>query len=117
MPTDTHKPVGPDKPEYWLVDPETGKAEVTSGEIRPLTHVGPRPLQPTDKSGRYWAAIPSEKNGGTDIGLYDARSLNFTPQMHVPELTFNSQALWIDEQSKTAYIVYKSQLLKFLLRS
>jgi hypothetical protein len=115
MPTDSHKPVGPDKPEYWLVDPETGKGEVTSGEIRPLTHVGARPLQPAAKSGRYWAAIPSEKNGGTDIGLYDATSLNFAQKMHVPELTFNSQALWIDEQSKTAYIVYKSQLLKFLL--
>jgi hypothetical protein len=117
MPTDSHKPVGPDKPEYWLVDPETGKAGVTSGEIRPLTHVGVRQLQPAAKSGLYWAALPSEKNGGTDIGLYDAKSLNFTPQMHVPELIFNSQALWIDEQSKTAYIVYKSQLLKFLFGS
>ena len=117
MPTDTHKPVGPDSPEYWLVDPETGKAEVTSGEIRPLTHVGARPLQPTDNGGQCWAAIPSEKDGGTDIGLYDAKSLNFTPQMQVPKLTFNSQALWIDEQSRTAYVVYKSQLLKFLLGS
>ena len=53
VPTDTHKPVGPDKPEYWLVDAKTGRAQVTSGEIRPLTHVGARPLQPTDKSGQY----------------------------------------------------------------
>jgi hypothetical protein len=115
MLTDSHKPVGPDKPEYWLVDPETGKAEVTTGEVRPLTHIGARPLQPTVDSGRYWAAIQSEKDGGTDIGLYDAKSLSFTPQTHVPELMFNSQGLWIDEQSKTAYIVYKSQLLKLLL--
>jgi hypothetical protein len=80
-PTESHKPVGPDGPEYWLVDPETGKAEVTSGEIRPLTHVGARPLQATGKGGQYWAAIPSEKDGGTDIGLYDAKYLKFTPQM------------------------------------
>jgi hypothetical protein len=116
-PTDAHKPVGPDRPEYWLVDPESGKAKVTSGEIRPLTHVGARPLQPSDKSGQYWAAIPSDKDGGTDIGLYDVKSLSFAVQMHVPELAFNSQALWVDEQSRTAYVVYKSQLLKFLLGS
>ena len=116
-PTDHHKPAGPDNPEYWLVDPETGKGDVTSDEVRPLTHVGARPLQPSDKSGQYWAAIPSDKDGGTDIGLYDAKSLNFALQMHVPELTFTSQALWVDEQSRTAYVVYMSQLLKFLLGS
>jgi hypothetical protein len=116
-PTDAHKPAGPDRPEYWLVDPETGKAEVISREIRPLTHVGARLLQPSDINGQYWAAIPSDKDGGTDIGLYDARSLSFFLRMHVPELIFNSQALWVDEQSRTAYVVYKSQLLKFLLGS
>lgn len=117
MPTDSHKPVGPDKPEYWLVDPGTGNAEVTFGEIRPLTHVGARPLQSANKDGQYWAALPSETNGGTDIGLFDAKSLKFTPQMHVPALSFNSQALWIDEESRIGYVVYKSQLLKFALGS
>jgi hypothetical protein len=114
-PTDSHEPVGPEKPEYWLVNPETGKAEVTSGEVRPLTHVGARPLQRTNTDGQYWAAIPAEKDGGTDIGLYDAKSLKFARQMHVPELSFNSQALWVDEHTRTAYVVYRSQLLKFSL--
>jgi hypothetical protein len=87
------KSSSPDKPEYWLVDPGTGNAEVTSGEIRPLAHVGARPLQSADKDAQYWAALPSETNAGTDIGLFDAKSLKFTPQMHVPALSFNSQAL------------------------
>jgi hypothetical protein len=111
------KPVGPATSEYWLVDPETGKGEITTAEVRPLTHAGARPLQPKNASGEYWAAIPSGKADGTDIGIFDAKALRFIPQMHVPGIHFDSQALWIDEPTQTAYVVYQFQLLRFLLSS
>ncbi len=92
IPADSHKPVGPDTPEYWLIDPETGKGEITFAEIRPLTHVGARPLQPASKGGQYWAAIPMESGRGTDIGWFDAQALKFTPLMHVPQLSLHSSS-------------------------
>jgi hypothetical protein len=113
--TDSHKPVGPDKPEYWLVDPETGRATVTNEEIRPFTHVGSRPLQPTGAHGEYWAAIPSDKGEGTDIGRFDSKSLQFAPTLHVPGLQFNSQAMWVDTTARIVYITYKSHLLQVSL--
>jgi hypothetical protein len=114
-PTDSHKPVGPDAPEYWFVDPETGKGELTYADVRPLAHVGERGLQPTNTSGEYWAALPSDNNGGTDIGIFDTKVLKFVRKTHIPDLRFNSQALWVDQQANIAYIVYKSHLLQRLL--
>jgi hypothetical protein len=111
-----HQSVGPDSPEYWFVDPETGRAALTKEEIRPFTHVGSRPLQPTgDDPGQYWAAIPNDKGEGTDVGQFDAKSLRFAPKLHVPTLRFNSQALWVDATAKIAYISYKSHLLRISL--
>jgi len=114
--TGSHHPAGPDKPEHWLVDPETGKAEVINGEIRPFTHIGSRPLQPTgDVPGQYWAAIPNEEGDGTDIGQFDAKSFQFSPKLHVPALQFNSQALWVDAAVRIVYITYNSHLLRISL--
>jgi len=108
----SHKPVGPDKTEYWFVDPETGRAVVTNDEIRPLTDIGGRPLQSTDEPGQYWVAIPSAQGNGTDIGRFDARSCQFTSLLHVPALQFNSQAIWVDPPTKSIYITYKAHLLR-----
>lgn len=110
--TGSHKPVGPDKPEYWLVDAETGRAAVTNDEIRPFTHIGARPLQSTGEPGQYWAAIPNEVGNGTDIGRFDARSSQFTSLLHIPALQFNSQAIWVDAPAKSIYITYRSHLLR-----
>ena len=110
--TGSHKPEGPDKPEYWLVNAETGHANIASEEIRPFTHVGSRPLQSTGDLNQYWAAIPNELGNGTDIGRFDARSSQFTSLLHVPALQFNSQAIWVDAPAKSIYITYKSHLLR-----
>src|SRR5438874_2369457 len=107
-----HEPVGPGKPEYWLVNAETGHANIASEEIRPFTHVGSRPLQSTGDLNQYWAAIPNELGNGTDIGRFDARSSQFTSLLHVPALQFNSQAIWVDAPAKSIYITYKSHLLR-----
>lgn len=108
----SHEPVGPEKPEYWLVDAETGRAAVTNHEIRPFTHIGARQLQSTGEPGQYWAAIPNELGNGTDIGRFDARSSQFASLLHVPALQFNSQALWVDVPAKLIYITYRSHLLR-----
>lgn len=110
--TGSHKPVGPDKTEYWLVDAETGRGAVTHDEIRPFTHIGARPLQSTGEPGQYWAAIPNELGIGTDIGRFDARSSKFTSLLHIPALQFNSQAIWVDAPAKSIYITYRSHLLR-----
>ena len=113
-PYDTREPVGPEKPEFWLIDPETGKTEVTGNEIRPLLHLGHRPLQ-RSKSGQYWAAVPADNRSGTNIGLYNAELLKFTPIQYIPGLRLNSMDIWIDENQKVIYIVYQDQLLQLSL--
>ena len=107
---------GPDKLEYWLLDAETGHATLTNDEVRPLTHIGARPLQSTGEPGEFWTAIPSENSGGTDIGRYEARSSRFTPLLHVPSLQFNSQSIWVDPGANAVFIVYKSHLLRLSLK-
>jgi hypothetical protein len=110
--TGSHKPVGPDKTEYWLVDAETGHGNITNEEIRPFTDVGPRPLQSTGEPGQYWAAIPEQTGNGTEVGRFDAQSFRFTSLLHVPALQFDSQAIWVDAPAKSFYITYRSHLLR-----
>jgi len=114
--TGSHQTVGPDKPEYWLVEAQTGHANVTNEEIRPFTHIGPRPLQSTSEPGTYWAAIPNATLNGTDFGRFDARSFRFTAVLRVPSLQFNSQAIWVDSAAKSIYITYRSHLLRVPLQ-
>ena len=110
--TSSHKPVGPDETEYWLVDAETGHGDITNKEIRPFTHVGPRPLQSTAEPGQYWVAIPEQTGNGTQVGRFDAQSFRFTSLLHVPALRFDSQSLWVDAATKSVYISYRSHLLR-----
>jgi len=108
---------GPDKPEYYLVDPANGVTRLVSGEFAPLQESGSRFLQETEKPDEFWAAIPDEKKNHTRIGHYSLKDFSFTPVTTVPQLIFNSRSMWVDAGQKKVYVVYKGQLLRLPFQS
>jgi hypothetical protein len=110
--SDHRDPVGPATPEFLLVDPSTGEAEIVHGEFAPLEEPGARPLQPSTAEGRFWAAIYREAEMATEIGLYDPAQFAFIRVISVPGLDFSSDEMWVDEVARKAYIVYKHQTLR-----
>jgi hypothetical protein len=107
---------GPEKPEYYLVDPATGIARLVTGEFKPLMY-SQRFLQATEKPDEFWAAISDEKKNQTQIGRYSLKDFSFKPTMTVPQLTFDSKAIWVDAAQKKVYVVYKGQLLRLPLQA
>lgn len=109
----------PEIVEHHWVDPATGVLERVTGEFIPLRDETWRPLQPTEKPGVVWAAVPRPGNKGsrwfTSIGYYDLRSLKFTPVMEVPHLYFTSMAFWVDQKTRLVYLAEGQDLLSFPL--
>lgn len=107
----------PNVAEYYLLDPQTGQFESISGEFAPLRQEGKRFLQPTDKPGEYWAAIPDEDVNQTQIGRYNLKDFSFKSVVTVPKISFDSMSMWVDEKQEKLYIVYRSQLIRLPLKS
>ncbi|HKR22202.1 MAG TPA: hypothetical protein VJS17_06380, partial [Pyrinomonadaceae bacterium] len=110
-------PVGPDKPEYYLLDPKTGESQLVSGEFAPLRQDGKRFLQPAGVPGEYWAAIPDRDKNQTQVGRYNLKDFSFKPVLTVPQISFDSMSMWVDEKQGKLYLVYKDQLLRLPLKS
>src|SRR4030095_1791427 len=104
--------VGPDRIEYYLLDPSTGDTRPVSGEFEPLHHLSRRFLQPTDKPNEFWAAITRSEKKETQVGRYNLKDFTFTPVLVVPEILFDSMSMWVDEGRKQIYVVYQDQLLR-----
>lgn len=102
---------GPDRPEYYLVDPNTGEARPVTGEFLPLLHEERRTLQKTSNADEFWAAIPDETKDQTRVGRYDAKNFTFTPLLTLPNILFVSVDMWVDEKHDRILLVYKDQLL------
>ena len=102
--------------EYYLLNPETGESEIVKGDFRPWEALTYRPLQPAQKKGHGWAALPDRENGGTTIGLYDMKKFAFDPLMSVPYLRFDSMDMWVDEDRRIAYIAINGDLLRMPLK-
>ncbi len=111
------KPKGPDKPEYYLIDPVSGVTRLVTGEFAPLHDIGDRFLQATEKPDEFWAAISDEKKNHTRIGRYSLKDFSFAPVTTVPQLIFNSMSMWVDAGQKKVYVVYKGQLLRLPLQA
>ncbi len=99
--------------EVKLYTPSTGKIESAPGEFEPLKHQHSRALQPIAGSAtEFWAAIPDEEKKKTKVGRYDARAFKFTLLMELPEITFNSTNIWVDETANWLYFIYNGHLLR-----
>ncbi len=109
------KAKGPDKAEYYLLDPATGIVRLVTGDFTPLTQ-SERFLQPTERPDEFWAAISDEKKNQTQIGRYSVKDFSFKPMTTVPQLLFNSQSILVDAAQKKVYVVYKGQLLRLPLQ-
>lgn len=97
----------------YVLDVETGEVEKTKGEIRPLAQQTFRPLQKAVSADEFWAAIPDAKS--TKVGFYNMKTLTFKPLLTIPNITFDSMNMWIDETENKIYFVYKGQLLALSL--
>lgn len=111
----TRKPIGPDRPEYYLLDPNTGETRPVTGEFRPLRRRGQRPLEPTDQPNEVWAAIPDDEKNQTQVGRYNLKDFTFKPVLTLPHINFDSMAMWVDAKQKKIYVVYNDQLLRLPL--
>lgn len=109
--------VGPDRPEFYLLDAATGETKLVSGEFDPLFDKGKRFLQPTAKPDEFWAAMPDMEKGQTQVGRYNLKDFSFKPVLVVPHVRFDSMAMWVDESNQKFYVVYKGQLLRLPLKS
>ncbi|MBA3633665.1 MAG: hypothetical protein H0W58_12800, partial [Acidobacteria bacterium] len=97
--------------DYFLLDAETGNMQAAKGEIRPLAQQTFRPLQPTANVDEFWAAIPDAEKSQTQVGTYNAKTFSFKPLLKIPQISFDSMDLWVDEKENKIYFVYKGQLL------
>jgi HEAT repeat protein len=101
---------GYSRPEYWL-DVETGVVRPASGELRPLLQQTFRPLQPAANAFEFWAALPNSARNETAFGIYNTRTLKFTPRLQLPKINFNSMDMWADEAGGKLYFTYEGHLL------
>ena len=104
--------VGPERPEYYLLNADTGDVRLVTGEFRPLREWGKRFLQPTETPGEYWAAMGDEEKNQTQVGRYSLKDFSFTPVLTVPHLFFSTMTMWVDAKNGKLYVVYKDQLLR-----
>ena len=117
IPTDNTPNPSPQVPEYYLLDAETGVAQLVKGEFRPLTQQTYRPLQPTGIANEFWAAIYDEKIKATQIGRYNDKTFKFTAVKTIPDINLNSMQIWIEEKDAKIYFVYQGHLLGLPLKS
>ena len=111
------KSVGPDLPEYYLLDVATGRTQLSPGVFTPLLQEGKRFLQSTGKPDEFWAAIPDRVKNQTQVGRYNLKDFSFQPLLTVPHISFDSMAMWVDEAGAKLYLVYDGQLLLLPLRN
>lgn len=116
--TSSAKPVGPERPEYYLLDVATGETRLVKGEFSPLSDVrsGERFLQATDKPNEFWVAIPNPGKDQTQVGRYNLKDFSFKPALVVPHISFDSLSMWVDGNQQKLYIVYQGQLLRLPLQ-
>ena len=105
-----------DPPEYYLLNAATGETQKVSGEFAPLRQESDRFLQPSNNPHEFWAAIPDRDKNQTQVGRYNLKDFSFKPVMLVPQISFDSMSMWVDESRNKVYVVYRDQLLSLPLK-
>ena len=101
---------------YVLLDVETGALSPVKGEIKPLVQQSFRPLQTNGKPDEFWTALPEAGKETTEVGVYNAKTLTFTPKLKIPRISFDSMDMWVDEPGNKIYFIYQGQLLALPLK-
>jgi len=109
--------IGPASPEFYLLDPSTGKTELVDGEFQPLMIREDGRLQSTGQQDEIWAAIPDETNHETKVGRYNFKTFSFKTTMVIPHIVFNGLNMVVDETEGKIYVVYQGHLLRLPLQS
>jgi hypothetical protein len=98
--------------EFFLLDADTGIVQPLKGEARPLLQQTFRALQPLAASpDLFWTALPDRESNATQFGIYNTKTLTFKSLLTIPQISFNSLDLWVDEGENKLYFVYEGQLL------
>jgi hypothetical protein len=98
--------------EFFLLNADTGIVQPLRGEAYPILQQTFRPMQAVGASADlFWTAMPDAEKNATVFGIYNARTLSFKPLLTIPQITFNSLDMWIDEREGKIYFIYAGQLL------
>jgi hypothetical protein len=108
-------PTGPTAPEYYLVDPVTGKSQLIKGNFEPFEQIEKRFFQSSARPEEYWVALPNTQKDETQLGLYSFKDFSFRSVMTIPKIQFNSMNMWVDEGASKVYVAYEGELLRFSL--
>ena len=101
----------PKTPEHYLLDPDTGTAQLVKGEFSPLFHQTYRGLQPTANPSEFWVAMPVADNKHTEIGRYNEKTATFKSVLQLPDISLDSMKIWVDEPASKVYFIYNGHLL------
>ena len=101
---------------YILLDPDTGTVQGAKGEFRPFIQQTFRRLQKAANADEVWAAIPDKIKKETQIGTFNEKTFVFTTVLTVPQISFDSMDMWVDEAENKVFIVYNGQLLSIPLK-
>jgi hypothetical protein len=99
---------GPEKPEYWKLEPSTGRLRRVHGQFMPFEQIWIRPPQAVaasagKRNGKIYAAFSAGQNGST-LGIYDLDRFRFQPILHLEDLRVSSDQFWVDESERTVYV-------------
>ena len=109
---------GPEKAEYWLLDPTNGKLGKVEGDFRPLRNLERHTLQPTGRPHEFWAAIHRDaepEKGGTVIGRYDTAHFRFDECVEFPGVHFESWHMAVDANARVLSIAVNGDVIEVQL--
>lgn len=109
---------GPEKPEFYLLDPVSGEHEKVEGDFRAFERLDRNHLQPTGRTNEFWAVIQEggfEFDRASVLGRYDTLHFRFTECLRFPRVRFESWDVRVDEKKKVVRIVVNGDLLQIKL--
>jgi DNA-binding transcriptional ArsR family regulator len=109
---------GPEKPEFYLLDPMNGEHTRVEGEFRPLQRLEGHALQPTGKPNEFWAVIVEKEDDlkrTAVLGRYDTQKFRFSEALRFAGMWFNSWDCFVDAATKQVWLAVNGDLLRLAL--